>query len=750
MLTPHLEKFLIPLSIKIRNIENLWNKEEIEFFKKYFLNKFKEDVNFLVDKENFKTFVIENGGEWSSLEEIVKYFINNSEKLKEEEKFLYLLFIVKLKFLKYKKEDLKKYENEILSIFKKESFKNLSSLILRSEYFYEKLKEDLSEKFALAIHKKFVDFLKVFHTFYVDVYFEKILLEEDENFLKYLTGFTIPEKYMSKFEKEIQNIRENKEKESLLKNLEIQEKKIIDDLKESLNLEIEDFSKEIRDIVSKKKLNLFLPHIKEKSAKWLRSFGIILRDYNYLQKMKMDYEEKLNIEIPKNILNTLPSPYILIKEWEMAKTIFLKDETKEKKVLQNIFFEYYLHKKKEKKDFEFFEDFIKKVFIGFEMDFEAFEKELSYFFEDKLIPNLISNLLLKSIIIIPEELKNENIKDLSIWIAFKKLPEGDYYIFKDFENLKVSLPFKTSEDFYEKFKETVSCLVYDIRGSTFMSLKLKDSVKEFNIKNEFNKEMVSIVKRYGGFPLKDLGDGGIVLFSANSREIFEEVFEEAFLPKGRALRIPKLFEKEVEIIPSSNSSINAILCARDMYRKSLEFIRENYPKYRDFFPDVVENFPPLKSLFRVGIGIASGKPGKHIYLNYNSFGDIDASGCILNIANLLAKGKNPLNSLIYIDSNTFFSLLLNSSEWDVECESDDIFERIKFYLDKIDEFWVFDFPLKEIKIKIVGTDLLDRPDKEEGLVFQVPPEAEFGNDEELVFKEHPLRLVYEVIPYETK
>ncbi|MEO0276393.1 MAG: hypothetical protein ABIM60_06410, partial [candidate division WOR-3 bacterium] len=186
MLTPHLEKFLIPLSIKIRNIENLWNKEEVEFFKKYFLNKFKEDVNFLVDKENFKTFVIENGGEWSSLEEIVKYFINNSEKLKEEEKFLYFLFIVKLKFLKYKKEDLKKYENEILSIFKKESFKNLSSLILRSEYFYEKLKEDLSEKFALAVHKKFVDFLKVFHTFYVDVYFEKILLEEDENFLKYL------------------------------------------------------------------------------------------------------------------------------------------------------------------------------------------------------------------------------------------------------------------------------------------------------------------------------------------------------------------------------------------------------------------------------------------------------------------------------------------------------------------------------------------------------------------------------------
>ncbi len=750
MLTSHLEKSLIPLSLKIKNIENLWNKEEVEFLKKYVLNKFKEDVNFLFDKEKPKTFVIENGEEFKSLEDALKYFIKSSEKLKEEEKFIYLLFLLKLKFLKYKKEDFKKYENEILSIFKKESLKSLLSLILKSEHFYEKSGGDLSEKLALSVHKKFLDFLKIFHTFYVEIYFEKILMEEDEDILKYLTGFTIPEKYISKFEKEIQNFKEFKEVESILKNLEIQEKKIIDDLKESLNLEIEDFSKEIRDIVSKKKLNLFLPYIKEKSAKWLRSFGIILKDYNYIQKRKMDYEGKFKIEISKTVSNTLPSPYILIKEWEKAKGIFLKEKSKEKEVLQRIFFEYYSYKKKGKKDFEFFEDFIKKEFIEFKMDFEEFEKELSYFFEDKFIPNLILCLLLKSIVIIPEEITDENVKDLSCWIAFKKLPDGDYYIFKDFENLKISVPFKTPEDFYNKFKEMVSCLVYDIRGSTFMSLKLKDSIKEFNIKNEFNKEMVSIIKRYGGFPLKDLGDGGIILFSANSREIFEEIFEEAFLPKGRALRIPKLFEKEVEIVPSSNSSINAILCARDMYKKSLEFIRENYPKYRDFFPDVVENFPPLKSLFRVGIGIASGKPGKHIYLNYNSFGDIDASGCIINIANLLAQGKNPLNSLIYIDSATFFSFLLNSSEWDIECETEGIFERIKFYFDKIDEFWVFDFPLKEIKIKIIGTDLLDIPEKEEGLVFQVPPEVEFGRDEELFFKEHPLRLIYEVIPYETK
>jgi len=737
LLTPYLEKSFIPFSIKIKNFENLWKEEELIFLKKYIFEKIKDKVFLLESDGRPKIFVIETH-ELKSLEDLLTYLINSSDKIKEEEKFIYFLFLIKLKYLKFPEEDIKKYEEKILSIFKDKSFKEFVSLLLKAESFPEKIPE------------KFLDLLKILHTFYVDFYFEDIFINDKENISKYLTGFTIPEKYGSKFEKNIESIKASKGGDVFFKNIEIQEKKLIDDLKESLNIELEDFSKELREIISRKKLNLFLPYIKEKSAKWLRSFGIILSDYNAIQKVKEEYEEKFKEIAFKAFSYNLPSFYILIKEWEEIKKNILKDDIKFKRTLESIFFEYYLYKKKEKKNYELLEDFIKKGFIKLEMDFVEFEKELSYFFEELLIPNLIISLLTKLVKIIPYEVNDENLKDISYWIAFKKLPKGEYYILKDLENLKFSLPFEIPQNLYQKFKEIICVLIYDIRGSTFMSLKLKDPAKEFYIKNEFNKEMLSIIKKYGGFPLKDLGDGGIILFCENSNEIFENIFEEAVLPKGRNLRIPKLFEKEIEIIPSGEVPVKAILCARDMYKKSLEFIRNNYSKYRDWFPDVVENYPPLKSLFRIGIGIAGGKPGKDIFINYNSFGDIDAAGPAINIANLLAQGKDPLNSLIYIDSVTFFSFLLNSSDWDIECEEKGIFERIKFYLDTLEEFWCFDFPLKGLKIRVVGTDLLDEPNKERGLILQVPQEIEIKEDGELYFKEHPLRLVYEVLPYERK
>jgi class 3 adenylate cyclase len=737
LLTSYLEKSLIPFSLKIKNFESLWNEEELNFLKKYIFEKIKDKSFFFESDGKPKIFVIETY-ESKNFEDFLTHLINLSDKIRDEEKFVYFLFLIKLKNLKFPEADIRKYNEKILSIFQDKSLKEFVSLILKAENLPERIPE------------KFLDLLKILHTFYVDFYFEDMVINDKENVSKYLTGFTIPEKYMSKFEKIIENIKNSQKEDMIFKNIEIQERKLVDDLRESLNIELEDFSKELRDIVLKKKLNLFLPYIKEKSAKWLRSFGIILSDYNAIQKVKKEYEEKFKEITFKEPSYSLPSFYILIKEWEEVKKNILKEDVKFKRNFENIFFEYYLYKKKEKKNYELLEDFIKKGFIKLEMDFVKFEEELSYFFEELLIPNLILSLLTKLIKIVPYEVNDENLKDISYWIAFQKLPKGEYYILKEMENLKFLLPFEIPQNLYQKFKEIICVLVYDIRGSTFMSLKLKDPAKEFYIKNEFNKDMLSIIKKYDGFPLKDLGDGGIILFCENSNEIFENIFEEATLPKGRNLRIPKLFEKEIEILPSEEVPVKAILCARDMYKKSLEFIRNNYSKYRDWFPDVLENYPPLKALFRIGIGIAGGKPGKDIFINYNSFGDIDAAGPAINIANLLAKGKDPLNSLIYIDSVTFFSFLLNSSDWDIECEDKGIFERIKFYLDTLEEFWVFDFPLKGIKIRAIGTDLLDEPDKERGLILQVPEEIEIKEDGEFYFKNHPLRIVYEVLPYERK
>lgn len=752
MITSHLEKLVLSLSSKIENVSNSWSEEEIQILKKFFLEKHKEKAEFLFENGKPRIFVIENDRDFKTLREALEHFLNNAESISERERFIYLLFVSKLRFIKFKEKIPEEYIEDILNLFSDEVLKKISHSILKMKHYLGR-KENVTENLIDKLDRKYQSLLKIFHTFYVDVNFSNLCTLEKEHLDRYLKGFTIPDKYHDKFRKEWEKANKIwKEDETYLKNVELQEKKLLDDLKESVNIEIGDFSKELRNLLSKDKFNLLLPYIKEKTAKWLRSFGIILRDYESLQKVKRDYEDRLKRSIFKDKFSPLlPSPDVLIKEWEEAKTLLLKGDAKITKILEQVFFEYYMQKKKEGTDFVFLENFVKKGFLSAQLDIDTFEKELSYFIDEIFIPHVTGSYLINQVYIIPDEMDQGKEKDLSYWITFKKLPKGEYYIAGDMENLRIEFPLKIDkEDFISRFKEIVCVLVYDIRGSTFMSLRLKDPVKELSIKNQFSKEILRVVKKYGGFPLKDLGDGGIILFSGNSKEIFEEVFEEAFLPKGRTLRIPKLFEKEVKVLPAEDTATRAILCARDMYQRSFEFIRDKYSKYRDWFPDVVENYPPLKALFRLGIGIAGGRPGKHIHIDYNSFGDIDASGSIINVANLLAQGKNPLTSLIYIDSTTFFSFLINSSEWDIECEEESIFDRVRFYLNNFDDFWVYDFPLREIKVKIRGTDLLDQPEKEKGLLLQVPDELEIGDDDEFIVKNHPVKLVYEVEPYERK
>lgn len=751
MLSSYLEKIALSFSEKVENFENFWKQEEIGILKRFVLQNFRDLEGFLFKNGKPRIFILENSGKVKNLEDVINYLLKNSGKLGDEEKYIYILYLIKLKILKFSEENIKNYEKEIVNLFKNKSFQVLSSLLLKvEEYFFKTAGEELNtEEMVQRIDRNFIHLLKIFHTFYMERGFEELCLKEKENLERYLRGFTLPEKYKSKLKKEwAKSLKELIEDENYLKNLELQEKKLIDELKDSVNLEINDFSHELKNYIQQEKFTLLLPYIKEKTAKWLRSFGIILRDYNSLQRLKREYKERTKENLFEGEISPfLPSPDILIKEWEEIQVLFSKETPKDKKILEQIFFEYYTQKKKDREISEFFESFVKKGFISFQLDFDMLKREFSYFMEEKFIPQVVGSLLLKQVYLIPDELKDG--KDVVYWITFRKLPDGEYFILPDMESLKIEMPMiKKKEDFYNRFKEIVCVLVYDIRGSTFMSLKLKEPAREFSIKNNFNREMLSIIKRYGGFPLKDLGDGGIIIFSQNSREIFEEIFEEAFLPKKRTLRIPKLFEKEVKLMPSFDSSIRAILCARDMYFASLKFIREKYAEYRDWFPDVVDNYPPLKALFRLGIGVGGGKPGKSLYIDYNGFGDVDAAGSIINIANLLAHGRDPLSSTIYIDSTTFFSFLLNSSDWEVETEEEGIFERIKFYLDNLDEFWTFNFPLKKIKIRIAGTDLLDQPEKEKGLVFQVPEELEFGEDDEFIVKNHPVKLVYQVEPYE--
>ena len=112
-----------------------------------------------------------------------------------------------------------------------------------------------------------------------------------------------------------------------------------------------------------------------------------------------------------------------------------------------------------------------------------------------------------------------------------------------------------------------------------------------------------------------------------------------------------------------------------MVKSAEKFVKENYVKYRGWFGEITEKeifhegityalLPPqFKSLFRLGIGIASGSPGKDLIFTPNAFGDPDLNGILVDEAALLSSGRSPERSVILIDNNTLINLMLNSDDY---------------------------------------------------------------------------------------
>lgn len=219
----------------------------------------------------------------------------------------------------------------------------------------------------------------------------------------------------------------------------------------------------------------------------------------------------------------------------------------------------------------------------------------------------------------------------------------------------------------DNFKEVVSVIVYDIRGSTFMGNKLNNAKKESEIRNNFNIKMMRIARAHGAFVVKDTGDGGILFFSGNSREL-----ERKFTTD------PKAKFYETNLVASKESAKKAIECARDMVQGAFSFVEENLEKYGDWFEDVRKESlryagityaqlpPEYKRIFKVGIGIASGKPDVDIYFGPNGFGSPDITGGLVREANFYSKARSRERSIILCDGATLLSFLLNVDEYEPE------------------------------------------------------------------------------------
>jgi hypothetical protein len=313
-------------------------------------------------------------------------------------------------------------------------------------------------------------------------------------------------------------------------------------------------------------------------------------------------------------------------------------------------------------------------------------------------------------------------------------------------------------DYVSKYRKCVSILVYDIRGSSYMGIKLNDATKEQRIKYKFAKEMAQVVKKYGGFLLKDTGDGGLVWFSENSGSLYDYLYTESVTGKGTQLRYSICSGGELDIIPATDAARRAILCARDMVIRAEEFVRANFVHYREWFADVAERTleldgityallpPEFKSLFRIGVGIASGVPDRDVIFATNSYGDPDLVGPVLSDANIYSRERQPGRSVIICDLPTVANLILNIESFEYPIETKD-FEKYCKTLEELRQA-AHGYLLSDLKVSIIpkGVHLLGELNKYKAIMdariddFYIDEQSNLYDNEK-----KRIKILYEIL-----
>ncbi len=485
----------------------------------------------------------------------------------------------------------------------------------------------------------------------------------------------------------------------LSKILSIKEEKkeeITPKKKEEIIKFFNDKLKELKDIVNKKEIDEIPDILSREFTKILRFCAITVQETKKTHNLQ-------NFDIfPDNHI------YYLLKFYKLYEGLKpdLKDIIKD---LTLIFAEGYKIFKGEKD--VFFKNFIEKKILGIDLKMEEFYSKMTHFFNNVLQKIFDYKLLEKKILLHPYEKIYEDDKKENHFIYFSLIPNGAFVKLKDLKRVKIKIEHdKKFENFIRRNQKVVSILVYDIRGSTFMSLSLFNANKELSIKKKFQEMMKSIIISNGGFPVKETGDGGIAFFSENARELYMEIYEETVV-SGQKMRFQKALSEFKKIKPFKKAGERALLCAIEMLEKSEEFIRKNYPEYRGWFPDVLGKDSPLKSLFRLGIGIFSGEEGRDIFLSFNAFGDFDIQGPASNLASILSEIRFPDVSSILMDINTFANLLLNS-------EIVEIVQDIKEYDIKDLMLIKKEFKIKNKNFKIKNFGFLDLEEANKLKIFK--------------------------------
>jgi hypothetical protein len=413
-----------------------------------------------------------------------------------------------------------------------------------------------------------------------------------------------------------------------------------------------------------------------------------------------------------------------------------------------------IHRKKSR-SVAMLKKFEKRGLISVELDFDVLVDTYNSVMKRTIIPDYVGQCFFNLVSCLPPA--DGEAPRLKVDLANLKT------VFLTGRNI-MELKGKTSEhareisDYINRYRKCVTILVYDIRGSSYMGIKLNDAVKEQRIKHKFAREMAQVVKRYDGFLLKDTGDGGLVWFSENSGSLYNYLYTESITGKGTKLRYSICSGGECDIIPAADAARRAILCARDIVLRAEEFIRANFVHYREWFADVAERTleldgityallpPEFKSLFRIGVGIASGVPDRDVIFAPNSYGDPDLVGPVLADANLYSRERQPGRSVIICDLPTLVNLILNVDSYDYPIEEKDFNQYCKMLEDLRGA--THGYTLADLKVSVLpkGIHLLGELNKNKAIAD--------ARVDEVIFDEHcniydnedrRIKMLYEVL-----
>jgi len=279
----------------------------------------------------------------------------------------------------------------------------------------------------------------------------------------------------------------------------------------------------------------------------------------------------------------------------------------------------------------------------------------------------------------PTVIKQQELLDELRFIGDSQRPSGRYFLLTAQGPVRSKIQPATippeAAGQVRNYQKTATVLVYDIRGSSFMSSKLNQAEKEREIKNKLGYSVAQAIKQHGGFLVKDTGDGGVAWFGDNASELYDKCYKDIVTGKGLRLRHSIGTGAEASMLPAAESAQQAASCSLAILKLAEKFIQDNFAYYRDWFRQAKEReilvegmsyalLPPeFRALFKVGVGLASGDPGRDVVLALNAYGDYDLCGRLVNEASLYAQGRDPSHSIILADQATILNLMLNSDRF---------------------------------------------------------------------------------------